>query len=165
MVTDSTGNVFVVDALRDEKAQSALASGQKLWNAYKGQARSGAALLRLALRAPERCARAKNNCGARSDACSAQPARPAASRRRCRISTVYAASSHSQLRNVMVELTAQVETASHSRSGTLRMVQVFGIVAAVLLLGAIFFYFARNMRKEEAVSNRQRKETATFCAR
>jgi HPt (histidine-containing phosphotransfer) domain-containing protein len=60
----------------------------------------------------------------------------------------------------MVELTAQVETASHSRSGTLRMVQVFGIVAAVLLLGAIFFYFARNLRKEEAVANRQRKETA-----
>ena len=34
------------------------------------------------------------------------------------------------------------------------------MVAALLLLGAIFFYFARNMRKEEAVSNRARKETA-----
>ena len=59
----------------------------------------------------------------------------------------------------MVDLTAQVEAASRGRSGTLRTVQVFGIVAAVLLLGAIFFYFARNMRKDEAVSNRQRKET------
>ena len=72
----------------------------------------------------------------------------------------YGATSHAQLRNVMVELTAQVETASRGRSGTLRTVQVFGMVAAVLLLGAIFFYFARNLRKEEAVSNRQRKETA-----
>jgi hypothetical protein len=72
----------------------------------------------------------------------------------------YGATSHTQLRNVMVDLTAQVEAASRTRSGTRRTVQVFGIVAAVLLLGAIFFYFARNMRKDEAVSNRQRKETS-----
>ena len=34
------------------------------------------------------------------------------------------------------------------------------MLAALLLLGAIFFYFARNLRKEEAVSSRARKETA-----
>jgi two-component system, chemotaxis family, sensor kinase CheA len=34
------------------------------------------------------------------------------------------------------------------------------MVAALLLLGAIFLFFARNLRKEEAVANRARKETA-----
>jgi two-component system, chemotaxis family, sensor kinase CheA len=158
MVTDSTGNVFVVDALRDEKAQSALASGQKLWNAYKAKLDP---VLRFS---GSPYAAAETPAAKSTTALEATPV-PLSPRGR-RLETAlqdlngYAASSHAQLRNVMVELTAQVETASHARSGTLRMVQVFGIVAAVLLLGAIFFYFARNLRKEEAVSNRQRKETA-----
>ncbi|HEX4969891.1 MAG TPA: ATP-binding protein [Steroidobacteraceae bacterium] len=160
MVTDSTGNVFVVDALREAKAQNALASGQKLWNAYKAKLDPVLRFSGSPYAAPETAAPAAKN----NTALEATPV-PLSPRGR-RLETAlqdlndYAASSHSQLRNVMVELTAQVETASHDRSGTLRMVQVFGIVAAVLLLGAIFFYFARNLRKEEAVSNRQRKETA-----
>ena len=160
MVTDSTGNVFVVDALRDEKAQSALASGQKLWNAYKAKLDPVLRFSGSPYAAPEAAAPVAKN----STALEATPVPLSPRGRRLQAALQdlndYAATSHSQLRNVMVELTAQVETASHSRSGTLRMVQVFGIVAAVLLLGAIFFYFARNLRKEEAVSNRQRKETA-----
>ena len=72
----------------------------------------------------------------------------------------YGASSHAQLSRVMGELAAQVEKDSQAAAGALRAIQVGGMVAAVLLLGAIFFYFARNLRKEEAESTRQRKETA-----
>ena len=40
------------------------------------------------------------------------------------------------------------------------------MVAALLLLGAIFFYFARNLRKEEAVVERgPARKPRTFCAR
>ncbi len=37
MITDSTGNVFVVPALTAGEAQTALANGTKLWNAYKAK--------------------------------------------------------------------------------------------------------------------------------
>ena len=45
-------------------------------------------------------------------------------------------------------------TTAARKPATLRGIQVGGMVAALLLLGAIFFYFARNLRKEEAVSTR-----------
>src|SRR5690606_29411580 len=67
--------------------------------------------------------------------------------------------SHAQLAKSMGEFAAMVEGDSAQEAGLLRAVQVGGILAALVLLGAIFFYFARNLRKEELVANRARKET------
>jgi HPt (histidine-containing phosphotransfer) domain-containing protein len=157
MVTDSAGNVFVVEALRDDKAQADLAKGTSLWNAYKTKLDPVLRFSGSPYAAPEAPAAAKTP----TLEATPVPLSPRGRRLQAALQDLneYAATSHPQLRNVMVELTTLVESASRSRSGTLRTVQVFGIVASVLLLGAIFFYFARNLRKDEAVSNRQRKET------
>jgi two-component system chemotaxis sensor kinase CheA len=158
MITDSTGDVFVVPALTAGEAQTALTNGTKLWNAYKAKLDPVLRFSGSPYAAPDAPAQAAKTA-------SLEPAPVPLSPRGRRLQAAlqdlnaHGATSHTQLRNVMVDLTAQVEAASRARSGTLRTVQVFGIVAAVLLLGAIFFYFARNMRKDEAVTNRQRKET------
>jgi two-component system, chemotaxis family, sensor kinase CheA len=158
MVTDSTGNVFVLGALTGTAAQAALANGNKLWIAYKAKLDPVLRFSGSPYSAPEAAPVAKP--------ASLEPAPVPLSPRGRRLQAAlqdlnnHGQSSHAQLRNVMVELSTLVEDASRARSGTLRTVQVFGIVAAVLLLGAIFFYFARNLRKEEAVANRARKETA-----
>ncbi|HKS58255.1 MAG TPA: ATP-binding protein [Steroidobacteraceae bacterium] len=159
MVTDSAGDVFVVEALLDDKSQAALAKGTSLWNAYKAKLDPVLRFSGSPYAAPE----APAPTASKTPALEASPVPLSPRGRRLQAAlqdlNTYATTSHTQLRTVMVDLTAQVEAASRSRSGTLRTVQVFGIVAAVLLLGAIFFYFARNLRKDEAVSNRQRKET------
>jgi two-component system, chemotaxis family, sensor kinase CheA len=159
MITDSTGNVFVVPALTAGEAQTALANGTKLWNAYKAKLDPVLRFSGSPYAAPDVPAQAAKTASLET---APVPLSPRGRRLQAALQDLntYGATSHTQLRNVMVDLTAQVEAASRARSGTLRTVQVFGIVAAVLLLGAIFFYFARNMRKDEAVSNRQRKETS-----
>jgi two-component system, chemotaxis family, sensor kinase CheA len=159
MVTDGTGNVFVVQALTAAEAQTALASGKKLWDTYKAKLDPVLRFSGSPYAAPEEHAPAAKSA---SPEAAPVPLSPRGRRLQAALQDLnnYGATSHAQLRNVMVELTSQVEAASRGRSDTLRTVQVFGMVAAVLLLGAIFFYFARNLRKEEEVSNRQRKETA-----
>jgi two-component system chemotaxis sensor kinase CheA len=67
---------------------------------------------------------------------------------------------HAKLSESMKQLAAAVDKDNQSQGSVFRAIQIGGMVAGVLLLGAIFFYFARNMRKEEAISNRARKETA-----
>jgi two-component system chemotaxis sensor kinase CheA len=158
MITDSAGDVFVVPALTTDEAQASLAKGNKLWNAYKAKLDPVLRFSGSPYAAPDAAA-ARNNTALEQ---SSVPLSPRGRRLQAALQDLntYGATSNTQLRDVMVELTSQVEAASRNRSDTLRTVQVFGMVAAVLLLGAIFFYFARNMRKEEAVSNRQRKETA-----
>lgn len=160
MITDSTGNVFVVPALTADAAQSALANGTKVWNAYKAKLDPVLRFSGSPYSAPDSATSAAK----RSTALEPTPVPLSPRGRRLQAAlqdlNQHGESSHAQLRNVMVELTSLVEVASRERTGTLRTVQVFGIVAAVLLLGAIFFYFARNLRKEEAVANRARKETA-----
>jgi two-component system chemotaxis sensor kinase CheA len=71
----------------------------------------------------------------------------------------YSAASYAQLGNEMSELAGIVEQHGTRDAAVLRALQIGGILAALGLLGAIFFYFARNLRKEEAVSARARKET------
>ena len=161
MITDSAGNVFVVPALTTDEAQGSLTKGNKLWNAYKAKLDPVLRFSGSPYAAPDAPATPAIKHEAAVEQ-SSVPLSPRGRRLQAALQDLntYGATSNTQLRDVMVELTSQVEAASRSRSGTLRTVQVFGIVAAVLLLGAIFFYFARNMRKEEAVSNRQRKETA-----
>jgi two-component system, chemotaxis family, sensor kinase CheA len=159
MITDSAGNVFVVPALTTDEAQSALAKGNKLWNAYKAKLDPVLRFSGSPYAAPDAPAAP----AAKSATLEPTPVPLSPRGRRLQAAlqdlNTYGATSNTQLRDVMVELTAQVEAASRGRSDTLRTVQVFGIVAAVLLLGAIFFYFARNLRKDEEVANRQRKET------
>ena len=158
MITDSTGNVFVVPALTAAQAQGALINGTKLWNAYKAKLDPVLRFSGSPYAAPETAAPAAKSASLEP---TPVPLSPRGRRLQAALQDLNssAATSHTQLRTVMVDLTAQVEAASRTRSGTLRTVQVFGMVAAVLLLGAIFFYFARNLRKDEAVANRQRKET------
>jgi two-component system, chemotaxis family, sensor kinase CheA len=160
MITDSAGNVFVVPALTTGEAQGALTKGNKLWNAYKAKLDPVLRFSGSPYAAPD----APAVPAAKTATLEPTPVPLSPRGRRLQAAlqdlNTYGATSNTQLRDVMVELTAQVEAASRGRSDTLRTVQVFGIVAAVLLLGAIFFYFARNLRKEEAVSVRQRKETA-----
>ncbi|HEY7639419.1 MAG TPA: ATP-binding protein [Steroidobacteraceae bacterium] len=158
MITDDTGNVFVVPALTAEQAQSALNKGMLVWTAYKAKLDPVLRFSGSPYAAAEAPAPAAKNAPLEP---APVPLSPRGRRLQAALQDLndFGATSHPQLRNVMVELTSAVEGASRSRSDTLRMVQVFGIVAAVLLLGAIFFYFARNLRKDEEVSNRQRKET------
>lgn len=72
----------------------------------------------------------------------------------------YGAASHAQLSKAMADLASLVEAASDNDVSVLKNLQVGGMGAALVLLGAIFFYFARNLRKEELVASRARKETA-----
>lgn len=153
MIMDSSGEPVVLPALRNEAASSSLAASAKLWDGYKAKL---APVLRFS-----------GSPYAQPAAAAGETANaPALSPRGRRLADAlkdlneYGASSHAQLSRVMSELAAQVESDSRSAAATLRGVQVGGMVAAVLLLGAIFFYFARNLRKDEAESNRQRKETA-----
>ena len=159
MITDSTGNVFIVPALTSAESQSALAKGKKLWDTYKAKLDPVLRFSGSPYAAPESAAPAAKNGAPEA---SPVPLSPRGRRLQSALQDLdqYGASTHPELGKVMVDLTAQVEAGSRARSNTLRTVQVFGMVAAVLLLGAIFFYFARNLRKEEAVANRQRKETA-----
>ena len=159
MITDSTGNVFVVPALTAGQAHGALANGTKLWNEFKAKLDPVLRFSGSPYAAPETAAPAAKSASLES---APVPLSPRGRRLQAALQDLnsYATTSHTQLRTVMIDLTAQVEAASRDRSGTLRTVQVFGMVAAVLLLGAIFFYFARNLRKDEAVANRQRKETS-----
>jgi HPt (histidine-containing phosphotransfer) domain-containing protein len=159
MITDSTGNVFVVPALTAAQAQAALTKGTQLWTAYKAKLDPVLRFSGSPYAAPDAPALAAKNASLEP---TPVPLSPRGRRLQAALQDLnnYAETSHSQLRNVMIQLTSEVETASRNRSDTLRTVQVFGIVAAVLLLGAIFFYFARNLRKDEEVSNRQRKETS-----
>ena len=77
----------------------------------------------------------------------------------------YGAKSHTNLAKHSAELQKLIESHSSTQAAVLQGIQVGGMVAALLLLGAIFFYFARNMRKEEAVSIGHARKPRTSCAR
>ena len=111
MITDSTGDMFVVPALTAEAAQGALANGSKLWDAYKAKLDPILRFSGSPYAAPEAAAPAAKTA-------SLEPAPVPLSPRGRRLQaalkdlTDYGATSHEQLRNVMIELTGQVETAA-----------------------------------------------------
>jgi two-component system, chemotaxis family, sensor kinase CheA len=148
MITDSEGEVIVTPALTAEAVASQLAEANKVWVGHKAKLDP---VLRFS---------------GSPFAAQSTPEAVQLSPRGRRLQEVvvelnrYARDSHEQLARAVGQLSAQVEADSRSQSSVLRTIQVFGIVAALLLLGAIFLYFARNLRKEEAVANRARKETA-----
>lgn len=159
VISDSSGQVIQLAALRSDKAEALLAQATKIWNGYK-----------------QKLTPILNFAGSPYPAENAQPAAPEANaapkptgtqyspRGRRLLAAVeeldeYGAASHAQLAKAMADLAALLEGETASDSGTLKNLQIGGMIAALLLLGAIFFYFARNLRKEELVANRARKET------
>lgn len=157
MVSTSSGETVVLTALVTPEAKTLVANGKQVWKGYMAKLdpvlRFSGSPYQTEVEAP---AAGKN----------VQPAGVRLSPRGRRLQAAlvelneFGAASHEQLSGLASELAIQVETDSQNQASVLRSIQVGGLIAALLLLGAIFFYFARNLRKEELVSTRARKETA-----
>ena len=164
MISDSDGEVIALGVLRGSESQALLSNTAKLWDGYKKKLTP---VLNFA-GSPyptESAQPAAAPAGAKTQAAPAPLGVQYSPRGRRLLASVeelneYGASSHAQLHKSMAELASIVETDSNSNAAALKGLQVGGIVAALLLLGAIFFYFARNLKKEEDVTNRARKETS-----
>jgi len=150
------GNTIALPVLADDAATRLLADGQKIWSAYKSRLDP---ILRFS-GSPYPSQEDTAVPGGEDEPGIALSPRG----RRLRAAVVelnqYGESSHAQLARIFSELAAGVAAQDARQTALLRTIQVGGMVAAVLLLGAIFFYFARNMRREEAIAGRARKETA-----
>ena len=164
MISDSDGEVIALGVLRGSESQALLSNTAKLWDGYKKKLTP---VLNFA-GSPyptESAQPAAAPAGAKTQAAPAPLGVQYSPRGRRLLASVeelneYGAASHAQLHKSMTELASIVETDSNSNAAVLKGLQVGGIVAALLLLGAIFFYFARNLKKEEDVTNRARKETS-----
>lgn len=166
MVADSNGETIVLSALVSSEAEAIVADGKKVWDAYMAKARpvlqfSGSPYAAPAA-APAAPAAGKNAAAAATPAVDKtvvlSPRGRGLQGALVELNT-YSSASHEQLSKVAAQLAALVEADSARQAGVLRAMQVGGMVASLLLLGAIFFHFARNLRKDEAVSSRARKET------
>jgi two-component system, chemotaxis family, sensor kinase CheA len=167
MITDANGDVVVLATLTNDEAKALIASSSKIWDGYKAKLDpvlrfSGSPYpTESAAPAPAAAPAGKNAVAAPAPAPSVQLS-PRGRRLQSALAELnqYGASSHAQLARVSGELSNLVEKDSGKQASILRGIQVGGMLAALLLLGAIFFYFARNLRKDEAVANIARKETA-----
>jgi HPt (histidine-containing phosphotransfer) domain-containing protein len=164
MVLNSEGTTLQLPALTTSESAVLAANAKKIWETYKSKMDP---LLRFsgspyAAEAP--VAAVGKNAPAAQTAADKDVVQLSPRGRRLQAAIVelndYSAASHAQLSKIAADLSAQIEADSTRHAGLIRSIQVGGLVAALLLLGAIFFYFARNLRKEEAVSARARKETA-----
>ena len=172
MISDASGDIIVLSAMSTPEATALLASGSKLWDGYKAKLDpilrfSGSPYVTVQQPAPAPAPVAANGKNAAPAVAAAPPITtiqlsPRGRRLQAALGdlTEYGATTQAQLHKVLGQLSDQVEEDSRKETGTLRAIQVGGMVAALLLLGAIFLFFARNLRKEEAVHNRARKETA-----
>ncbi len=165
MVSDSNGASMVLPALLTPTAKTQIANSQALWKGYKDKLDP---VLRFSgspyqTEAAEPLTATDKN-AATQPVVRAPEAQLSPRGRRLQAALVdlneFGAASHEQLSRSAAGLASLVEEDSQSQARLLRGIQVGGMVASLLLLGAIFFYFARNLRKEEFVSNRARKETA-----
>jgi two-component system, chemotaxis family, sensor kinase CheA len=167
MISDAEGNVFVLASLTSDESKALIANSAKIWDGYKAKLDP---VLRFS-GSPyptETAAPATAAAPAGKNTAAAVPANPEVqlSPRGRRLQAAlaelnqYGASSHAQLARVSGELSNSVKQDSGKQATVLRGIQVGGMLASLLLLGAIFFYFARNLRKEELVANVARKETA-----
>jgi two-component system chemotaxis sensor kinase CheA len=171
MVTDSSGDIIVLPSMTEPAAVTQLKNGSKLWDGYKAKLDpilrfSGSPYVTTQpapAPAPAPVANGKNA----APVVAAPPAAPTIqlSPRGRRLQTAladltqYGNTSHGQLSKLLNDLSTQVEAHSRKQTDTLRYIQVGGMAAALLLLGAIFLVFTRNLRRDEATSTRQRKET------
>jgi two-component system, chemotaxis family, sensor kinase CheA len=151
MITDSDGAVTSIQALKSDEAEALVQANKKLWEAYTKKL---GPVLQFS-GSPY----SQNAAGA--NVTDAQSLSPRGRRLQAALRDLneHGAASHAQLARTMADLSTLVEKGSRGDSSTLRGLQIFGMVAALLLLGAILFYFARNLRKDEAVAIRARKET------
>jgi two-component system chemotaxis sensor kinase CheA len=167
MITDANGDVVVLATLTNDEAKALIASSSKIWDGYKAKLDpvlrfSGSPYpTETAAPAPVAAPAGKNAAAAPAPAPSVQLS-PRGRRLQSALAELnqYGASSHAQLARVSGELSNLVETDSGKQASIMRGINVGGMFAALLLLGAIFLYFARNLRKDEAVANIARKETA-----
>ncbi len=154
IVSDSTGETLVMPALKSGEAEKLLGDARKIWDGYTARLDP---ILRFT--------------GSPYQGDGKPAATPAAAdgtlnTRGRRLQTdltklnEFGAGASEQLAGISRALAAEVEKDSNGQVTAIRAVQVVGIVVALVLLGAIFFYFVRNMRKDELVTARARKETA-----
>jgi HPt (histidine-containing phosphotransfer) domain-containing protein len=163
MITDNKGNAIVLSALQSDEAEKLLANGTKLWSAYKAKLDPVLRFSGSPYSAQHESAPAAAGKGAVQAAAAPEvQLSPRGKRLQAALRELnqHGEASYEQLSRVMTEVAALVESDSRGEAGTFKAIQVGGMVAALLLLGAILFYFARNLRKDEDVSNRARKETA-----
>lgn len=151
-VTESSGDVVAISALSQTGARQLIADASKAWSGYTAKLNKPLAEF--------------SGSPYRAPAEDAEPGPLELSPRGRNLQSAledvnqYGASMHEPLAAALGELAGMIETHSQGQVGVVRGIQVGGMVAALLLLAAIFFYFARNMRKEDAIANRARQETA-----
>ena len=170
MISDSSGTTIVLATLSTDEAKARIASAVKLWEGYKAKLdpvlRFSGSPYATESAAPVAAPVVPAGKNAVVQPAQPQPTGVQLSPRGRRLQaalvdvTQFGAAAQQELAKVAVDLATQVETSSQDQASILRGIQVGGMVAALLLLGAIFLYFARNLRKEEMVSIRARKETA-----
>lgn len=170
MISDSEGTTIVLAALTTADAKARVDGAMKVWEGYKTKLDpvlrfSGSPYAtETAAPAPAPAPTGKNAAAAPAQPQPAPGVQLSPRGRRLQAALVeltqYGASAQQELAKAAGELATQIEKGSQSQASILRGIQVGGMVAALLLLGAIFLYFARNLRKEEMVANRARKETA-----
>ena len=155
MVSDSQGNVTVLSSLTTDAAKASIASSAKIWATYKAKLepvlRFSGSPYPAEAAAPAPGQAASNGAPLNVRGRGLQNALTELNQ--------YGASAHAQLARVSGDLAAQVEKDSADQAGILRGIQIFGIVVALVMLSAIFLFFAKNLRKEEVIANRARKET------
>jgi len=156
MVSDTEGNVTVLSALTTDTAKASIASSAKIWAGYKAKLEP---VLRFS-GSPYPAADAAAPAAAPATTGAPLNVRGRGLQNALAELNQYAASSYEQLARVSGDLASIVEKDSASEAGILRGIQIFGIVVSLVLLGAVFLYFAKNLRKEEVIANRARKETS-----
>ena len=168
MITDSTGEILVLPSITTPAAVEQLKGAAKLWDGYKAKLdpilRFSGSPYVATQPAPAPAPAANGKAAApvvAAPSASIVQLSPRGRRLQGALNdlTQYGNTTHGQLSRVLTNLSNEVEAYSRKQTDTLRYIQIGGMVAALLLLGAIFLFFARNLRKEEASANRQRKET------
>lgn len=159
-VSDGDGKATVLPALMSPEARQPLSAADTLWAAYKAKLEP---ILRFS-GSPYSTEPVAAEPAAAESATGASSARYSPRGRRLQQAVAelqtFGASSHPQLSQTAGALAALVAKDSQDQARVLRLIQVGGLIAAVLLLGALFLYFTRSLRKEEQVVGRARKETA-----
>jgi len=148
IISNSDGDSLVIPALQSEQSEQLLAEANKIWDGYT--ARLDPILLHVGSPYEGDTTGGTANLNARGRKLQAALAKL----------NEFGVGAHEQLASITRTLAGEVESKSNSLVGVVRTIQVVGIVAGLLMLGAIFLYFARNMRKDELIANRARKETA-----
>jgi HPt (histidine-containing phosphotransfer) domain-containing protein len=165
MVSDSNGETLVLSALVSNEARTSVSGARKVWDAYKAKLdpvlRFSGSPYAAEAPTPAPAPTGKNAAAPAPTAEKGPHLSPRGRKLEAALEELnqFSAASHEQLAKATDQLAALVEADSRKQASVLRTVQVGGLIASLLLLGSIFFYFARNLRKEEAVSLRARKET------